>query len=142
MSYKLIARNAKNETVVLLGMSKNSALRTFNIRYNRADYKIDLENLTTGQTWVIKRGFKSNAVQEILEDIAHRASEKGLFLHKYVFKSDTKNILTTYGLHDDAARPPLSHLCTGMKINLTGKEGTTEKCSAFKKLLELLGSLK
>ena len=79
-----------------------------------------------------------NKVQKLISEIESLAAERGLYLHRYQTNLGSYRVRVIYALHDNPEKPTRSASCSGPAVTLSNREGTTERCEAYRKLSELL----
>lgn len=82
-----------------------------------------------------------NAVTTLIETIRTTAAARGLTLHRYQSNKGHYATTITYVLCSSAERPAYSRDCDGARAVLTQREGTTERCEAYRELSDLLATL-
>ena len=83
----------------------------------------------------------ANVVADLIETIRTTAAARGLTLHRYQANKGKFSTTITYALHSSADRPAYSRDCDGARVSLTQREGTTERCEAYRKLSNLLAKI-
>ena len=80
----------------------------------------------------------TNKVQKLISEIESLAAERGLHLHRYQTNLGSYRVRITYALHDTPEKPALSASCSVPSVVLNNREGTTERCEAYRELSELM----
>ena len=83
----------------------------------------------------------TNQVKILIGNIETKAAEHGLYLHRYQTNLGSYRVRVIYALHDNPEKPARSASCSGPAVTLSNREGTTERCEAYRKLSELLEQL-
>lgn len=82
-----------------------------------------------------------NAITVLIETIRTAAAARGFTLHRYQANRGRFATTITYALHSSSERPAYSRDCDGARAVLTQREGTTERCEAYRELSDLLATL-
>ena len=76
-----------------------------------------------------------NAVEKILEQLNAVAADNGYTVHRYQTNHGSHAVSITYAAHPvDEPRPARSDACERFLANLSQREGTTERCEAYRLL--------
>lgn len=78
-----------------------------------------------------------NVVEMLIENLKNDLKQKNLYLYRY--QTNYSNFATkiTYAIHDSEVRPNFSRDCSGASVELSQREGSTERCEAFRKIRKL-----
>lgn len=103
---------------------------------------------TSGHTaWHMRRHIPPRTtgtpVGDLLATLRAEGAAQGLALYRYN-RCREFTVTIGYALHpaDAEVEPPVASLCSGPRVVLTQREGTTPRCQAYRELTKLLAELR